>query len=276
MVSLLVASLLAGTPQSCRAAYEAVRYRDAIAECSAALPAATREQLPELYRFLALALSSQGDHDQAQRAFVSLLALDPAARLAESYSPRLRADFEAARASGAGAPIRLGAQAAVPPQVGVPLEVTVTVDDGPAKPITDIGVTPDGATQRLHREGELKVTLETPTEAGQREVKLSGYDALGGLLVEQRTMLDIAAAPSRSAALSWKVWGIVALVSGVAGVALGAVAKAEQGQVASAHFGSDGQSLQSTGNALALSADVGFGLAAATALVALIMLIAVR
>ncbi len=207
---------------------------------------------------------------------MSLLALDPAATLAESYSPRLRADFEAARTSGAGAPIRLGVQAAVPPQVSLPLEVTVTVDDGAAKPIAEIGVTADGATQRLRRDGDMKMTLETPTEPGAREVKLSGYDALGGLLAEQRTMLEIAAAPSRSAALSWKVWGIVAVVSGAAGLGLGAFAKSEQSQSASAHFGSDGQSLQSTGNALAISADVGFGLAAATALVALIMLIAVR
>jgi len=61
-------------------------YRDAIAACTEAIATAPKEQLAELYRMLGLSLARRRS-PRAKAAFVSLLAVDPAATLSDSYSP---------------------------------------------------------------------------------------------------------------------------------------------------------------------------------------------
>src|SRR4051812_12317543 len=106
----LAAALLAATPDDCRAAYDAVKYRDAAKLCAEAVPTAPAEKLPEVYRLLGLSHAAIDEPQVAQAAFVSMLTLDPAATLPESYAPKVRAPFVEARKLGAGIPVKLAAR----------------------------------------------------------------------------------------------------------------------------------------------------------------------
>jgi tetratricopeptide (TPR) repeat protein len=275
MVSLCIAVALSAAPQDCRVAYEQVRYKDAIAACTEAISTSPREQLAELYRLLALSLASQGEHERAKAAFVSLLAVDPAATLSESYSPKLRADFEAARHAGAGVPVTLGLE---PPraQAGQPLGVHVTIQDGAAKPVRAVRVQSDGADVTLPREGPLDATLPQSAEAGARAVTLSARDSFGGLLSERHLSVEIQEAPRKSAALSWRLWGSLAVVGGVAGGALGLTSRFEGQAARTAMYGDTQFALQQRANALAIAADACFAVAGALAVVTLVVLLAAR
>src|SRR3954466_6711243 len=112
MLTLLSALLATASVDECRAAYEAVSYREAAKACAEAVPKTPPEQLPEVYRLLGLSNAALDETDLALAAFVSLLTLDAAATLPDSYAPKVRAPFMQARKLGAGTPAKLTARAA--------------------------------------------------------------------------------------------------------------------------------------------------------------------
>jgi len=271
MVSAWLALALAAAPQDCRQAYEQVRYRDAIAACTEAITTASKDQLAELYRMLGLSLASQGDHARAKAAFVSLLAVDPAATLSDSYSPKLRADFEAARAAGAGTPVTLGIQPPAPARVGVPLEVLVKVEDGAAKPVTEVQLRAAGTHVTLPRDGPLRATLPASAEPGPRPVTLSAFDGFGGRLGEQQLSFDVTAVPRRPLVLSWVAWSVLTIAAGGAGATLGVLSRNDGTQARTTMLGDSSYALEQRANSEAIAADACLAAAGAFGITALIL-----
>lgn len=270
MLTVLVVGLLGATPGSCRAAYQEVRYPEAARECRAALATAAMAELPELYRLLGLSLSASGDHAGAQAAFVSLLTLDPAASLPGDYSPKLRADFDAARERGAGNSVKLELRAPEKPTVGVALELEVSLDDGRAKPVTELSVkTPDGV-QTLARDAA-RVTLPAASAPGPYEVTVLALDTFGTALGSRKTTLEVREIYRRPLLLKWPVWLGAAAVAGAAGGGLGLASRLTAPQIQKAMWADEQYAAQQAANAYAISADVLFAVAGALAITALVL-----
>jgi hypothetical protein len=273
MVTLLAWVLLATTPANCRALYQDLRYREAITSCREALPHAAPGELPELYRLLGLSFAAVNDHPAARQAFVSLLTIDPAAALSGEYAPRIRADFEAARATGAGASVKLSATATSPLQPGVPLELAVQVDDGPATPVSEIHVRSGTEEAVVTRAPAMHVSLAAVAQTGPRALELVATDALGGRIGLWSTSLDVVEAPGRGPLRSWALWGALAVAFGGASTVFGVLSRSDGGAAANATFADDRLRLQQQANTFAITADVGFGLAAALVVTTVVMLV---
>lgn len=268
MVIVALSLLLAASSPDCRQAYEELRYREAVERCSQALPTLSREQRPEAYRLLALSLAALGDHAAATQAFVSLLALDPAATLASSYAPRIRADLEEARRSGGGAPVRLELRALAPTLSGAPIKATLEIDDGPARPVTELSV--DGGP-RISRHSAERVELSAQQEPGPRAVELVAFDRFGGRLAEEQATILVAAPAPASLLRSPVLWGGASVAAAAAGGILGAVALSSQALAQSDHFADEAAAHEARGNREAIAADVCFGAAGALAVAAIVL-----
>jgi hypothetical protein len=273
MVTLLTWVLLTAAPANCRQLYQDLRYREAIAACREALPRATAGELPELYRLLGLSFAAVNDHPSARQAFTSLLTVDPAAALSGEYAPRIRADFDAARASGAGASVKLSATPTSALQPGVPLELNVQLDDGPAAPVAEVHVHSGSEDAVVPRGPAMHASLKAVDQLGPRVLELVATDALGGRIGAWSTSLEIAAAPGRGVLRSWALWGALAVGFGGAGTAFGFLSRSDGSAAVNATFADDRLRLQQQANTFALTADVGFALAGALVITAVVMLV---
>ncbi len=273
MVTLLTWVLLTTSPATCRQLYQDLRYREAITACREALPRATPAELPELYRLLGLSFAAVNDHPAARQAFTSLLTLDPAAALSGEYAPRIRADFDAARTAGAGASVKLSATPTSPLQPGVPLELNVQVDDGPAAPVAEVHVHSGTQDAVVPRGPSMQASLAAVDQVGPRPLELFATDALGGRIGAWSTSFEIVAAPGRGALRSWALWGALAVGFGGAGTVFGVLSRTSGSAAVSAPFADDRLRLQQQANGFAITADAGFALAGALAITAVVLLV---
>lgn len=268
MIAALSLLLFAASPD-CRQAYEELRYREAVERCAQALPSLNREQRPEAYRLLALSLAALGDHAAATQAFVSLLALDPAATLASSYAPRIRADLEEARQSGGGAPVRLSLRLWTPALSGAPISAALEVDDGAAHPVTELSV--DGGPRITRGAAErLELSAAAP---GPRAVELVAFDRFGGRLAEERATILVTTAAGSSPLRSPFLWGSASVAAVAAGGILGAMALSSQALARGDHFADEAAAHEARGNREAIAADICFGAAGALAAAAVVLFV---
>ncbi len=273
MVTLLTWVLVAASPASCRALYQDLRYKEAIAECQTALGTAAPDEAAELYRLLALSYAAAGDHANARLAFIGLLTVDPAAALSGEYAPRIRADFSAAREAGAGAPVKLAVKPATPLVVGKPLELEVTVDDGPAAPVSVVQVRAAQGNADVARGPAMHASLPAVSVTGPLALELIARDVLGGRLTTRATSVDVVEPPQRGLLLRWPLWGGVAVGLGVAGGAFGLVSRSRGSDALAAPFADDRLRLQNEANGWAIAADVGLGLAVVFLVTSVVLLL---
>jgi hypothetical protein len=271
--ALLVAQTAwADAAQDCRAQYADLHYREAVASCTRALQSATAGERTELYVLIGSSLAATGDADQAQRVFVSLLAVDPRAELPKGASPKLREPFEAARALAA--PVQLSARLVEAPREGGEAVVLAEVHDGAAQPVTEVTLTVDGAVARAARTAE-PARLTVPAGSRGASARVRALDLLGGELASVTLALSqtepVAIESGRPAALSWKTWLVAGAVFAVLGGAALAWAATAYPQARAASDVYAAQGLHAQGDGASVASYVGFGLAGAAALGAVIL-----
>ena len=272
MPALLLAALLAATPDDCREAYAAVNYREAATACLAVLSTASIAELPGLYRLAALSHAAIGDDEQAFRLFVSLLSMDPATQLDAALSPKLRAPFERARSAQGGKAIQLQANAHAARE-GEPLRLEVGIEDGPQHPATTLRARGPGIDLKIARMNPTVVPLE-PAPPGTFLIQLQALDRFGGPLASSawEWVVEPRLKP-RSAALSWKLWGIISGVVLAGAIGSGVGSRLTFAAATSQRFASDAATSLELSRGAAIGADVGFAVGGAVGLGALILLL---
>lgn len=265
--------MLTASTADCRAAYDALRYKEAALACQAALPQAPDAQLPELYRLLGLSLAALGDGARAQSAFESLLALDPSSTLAQDYSPKIRASFDAAKARSSAHAARLEAAPVRAPRAGEPLTLEVSIEDGPAHPVTRVSVkgsgTPLTSSPRATPPELTRVELAPPPSPATLELEVGALDLFGGRLASRTIQVAVREAPSKRA--GWKKpwpWLGAAAVVGVGGATMGWLGQREGSQALAQTFADDADRLAQRSHAMTTGANVAFGIAGAAAIAA--------
>lgn len=273
MLFALALSVLSATPDDCREAYAAVNYKEAARVCVEVLSEAPRGELPGLYRLAGLSLAALGEDERAHGLFISLLAMDPQVQLDPSLSPKLRAPFEKAKQARRAEALKLDA-AAVPAKVreGKPFAVDVEVRDGAGKPVTEVQLKRDGKLMAAARADPTRFELGA-APPGKVSLELTALDKYGGRLAALPFELEVTARSTRSAALSWKLWAVAAAVVLVAATVSGVVSNQLFDSAGRQHYASDADSKLALSNAIAIGADVGFGVGGAMGLGALILLI---
>jgi hypothetical protein len=274
VIAAVLLTVLAATPDDCRSAYDALRFREAIETCKAAIPGAPPEQLTGLYRFLGLSLATVGDDPVAFQAFVSLLALDPTEKLSETLSPKLAAPFQAARSAGAASPVHLSIEPARPPRADRRLSLKVSVTDSLLRPVVRLHAvlgSLDASASRV--EGPVLMALGVPGVAGTASVEVEGIDRFGGRIGIEKLALQIPPPPPpRPTALSWKVW--LATTAGLALLSAGSGVYSQWiGRQGNAQTFADRAALDATRSKWsAYGADVGFALSLAFGVGAVLLL----
>jgi hypothetical protein len=272
MISAWVAiAVLGATPDECREAYAALNYREAAVVCVAVLPTAPAGELAGLYRLAGLSLAASGNAERAFQVFSSLLSLDPAYELDDSVSPRLREPFDRAKRARGGAKVTVKAQLARPLVDGQPIALTVSVDDGPGRPIARISAkSPSGEVTAPRAD---HTSLELPPLTGTAvRVELGGYDTFGGRVFSDSSVFAVPARASpRPVLLSWRLWtGAAAVVLGAAS-ASGIASRVLISNAANDHFADDKARHLQLGATTAILADVGFAVGGALAIAALVL-----
>jgi hypothetical protein len=248
--------LAASSPDECREAYAAVNYREATRLCVSALKVAQPVELPGLYRLAGLSFAALNDEPNALKLFISLLAMDPAAQLDPSISPKLRGPFEKAKALRRGAPVQLELQQTQGPAGEVAL------NDGPEHPVVSLSSQQDvEPPQKQDRKEQNVIDLHE----GTKRVAVSAYDIFGGVLASATIDLK---APSR---ISWVPWAVVAGV--VLAAAAGSAVASRLLFIDASHMQlvTDAERKLDYSNGTAIGADVGFGFGGAMALTALLI-----
>jgi hypothetical protein len=262
-----VLALIAGAGDACHEHYAALRYRDAITACTEALTSGDADR-SELYVLIGLSLAGTGEADKARRVFAALLALKPLVELPAGLSPKLRAPFEAAKDDATV--IRL--EASVDGAPGSTLSVTARVNDGASKPVAELALSAGDRLARMRRADPTRLALPWPPAGGQ--ATLFAYDVLGGELASTPVPLLIppaAAVESRPLVLSWKAWLAGSLVlAALGGAALGWAA-GDFPRARGESWADTAQGIAREGTTAQAISAVGFGLAAATALVGVIL-----
>lgn len=243
----LVPLAVAATPADCRQAFEALKYREAIEACSAAVPGASPAQVVELYRILGSSFAAVDENERAEAAFISMLALDSTAELSAATSPKIRAPFERARQQAASRVV-LAVRAAAAPRVGAPTKLEAVVDDGPARPSSRITARQGAQVQSAARAEPTELTLEAPARSGPLEVEVTAVDRFGGALASRVLVFEVP--PARGPALSWKLWGGAGVVAGLAAGALGIAGQLLQSRAVAAEYASDARALHESARGL--------------------------
>ena len=225
----------------------------------------TRDQLADLH-LIAGRLAAGLDHaDVAQQHFAKLLALRPDTALVAGTSPKLQAPFDAARA----APHQLEANVHV---AGGKVSLEVTAD--PLHLINGVRVAYAGPSGASSERVEHALVVVTP--AGAQVSRVTAVDEAGNELVTVE--VPVAAAPSVEVHRRSRAWIPWAAASGATLVAGGlcawryGVAQDEWNRENDGlHDYTRLHALEDRGQRWALAADIGFGLAAATAITAAIV-----
>lgn len=241
MIPVLLAALLAASPDECRDLFDSMRYREAVESCLAAVPAASGDQLVNVYRVLGLSLATVGD-ERAPAAFASLLALEPKAQLPSFASPKLRSPFTAAQRGSA--PVLLTATLARPAKAGQALGLEVEVKDGDLHPVSRVRIESQVDEQTAARaQGKVSLELAAPGRAGPMNLRVLALDRFGGTLAHVLVPVDVAPLrPPRPVLLSWKVWGIGSLLLGAGAAGAGIASSRLAASAKNAPFADDAAS----------------------------------
>ncbi len=182
--------------------YEALEYEQALQTLSAALvrPGNTPVERETIFRLLGLTYLSIGKQDEAEGAFLNLLALEPDFHLGSDVSPRFRQFFDQVRQ-------RWEAQG----RPGLPPPAPVTIEHrSPAQAVRGHGVTlrasvddPGHRVAHLvlaYRQGSRSVfrRIDTHAEAGQRAATIPGTDVRPPLVEYYFEALDNTGLPIAS------------------------------------------------------------------------------
>lgn len=227
-LAILISALVEAAPlESCREAFDALLYRDAAQACAEALRGARAEDLPALYRLLGLSLAAADDVDAARDAFASLLALDAAAQLPDTISPKLRAPFDEARGLSAGQAIQVTIALEETPRVGTPARASIAIQDGRARPVTKVELK-TGLEARLLDRSTLvaPILIEIPPGSQSLTIAVTALDRFGGRLSFSERSFPVEPPRARPSLLSWPLWAGAAALFGSVGVIAGVYADA--------------------------------------------------
>ncbi len=99
----------------------------------------SRDQLKRIFSIMGLCQSTLGKYDQARKAFLKLLTLEPSFRLGTDVSPRVKKPFEQVLKQN---PARLEVRSVVPSgiQKGKPIKMSFEVISDPAKMLRSVKV----------------------------------------------------------------------------------------------------------------------------------------
>ena len=253
------------------------------------------DELAEIYRLRGVVAATLGDKAGAIAAFQRLLALDPTATLPAGTSPKITRPF--AEAGRDPHPLQITTETASAPPV-----VTVVVVSDSLKLVSGARaiVVADGRPEETRSApGAARMSLALPR--GKRlEVRVAVLDEHGNRLVElgsasapiviEHAEEPVVIAPKppivavvprpvaphdeHSLISRWWLWGTVAVAFGATGVVFGVAARGAGHDLealnanSSAHDFSEAQAALSRGQRDALFANLGFGVAAASAVVA--------
>lgn len=242
-----------------------------IVERELARGVADRERLVTIHMFAGKLAAGLGRSDKAQDHFARVLALSPTTTFAEGTSPKITLPFDAARARTA------------------PLRVTASVE---TRSIS-ISALPDpnrivvGIAVQLDRGGELRErnALRVELPAGARVTQVSALDGYGNRVWTERVAsatagdpvepVDMRTPTLRPLVARWPFWAsgtAVALAAG--GVCAWRFDKAQtewnQAKAGGPVELSRLEELEARGKRWALAANISFGVAATTTLIAII------
>jgi hypothetical protein len=250
------------------------------------------DELAEIYRLRGIVASTLGDKAAAIAAFERLLALDPNATLPAGTSPKITRPF----AEAGRHPLQVTTETATsPPSVTV---VIVSDSLGMVSGARAIVVADGKAEETRTAQGSGRMTLAMP--AGKRlEVRVAVLDEHGNRLAElgsasapiviERVETVVAPPPKpvvvvappplehHSIVTRWWLWGTATVVFAAGGTIFGLAARSAGHDLEALnadsknHTFGEAQSTLSRGQRDALISNLGFGVAAATAIVAGIM-----
>jgi hypothetical protein len=220
--TLIVLCFVSGAPDRLARAHALIdhlEFTKAIAEIEqqllTELPLARRL---EAYELLALAWSAKSDADEAKKAYVQLLRLDPGRAVDSSHSPKMRIAFEAARLEiETKRPAFTGVRISY--DVGT-IDVSGTLED-PLAMVAEIRI---GAVSA--RVAKNNFDARVPRQDNLRELVVTAHAASGIELsraTEPLVALEVAVAPKveeEDRIMPWWGWTIVAGVV-AAGVGVG-------------------------------------------------------
>jgi hypothetical protein len=234
--------------------------------------------MAELYRFAGELAAGLDEPSTARRWFAHWLALEPGARLAEDASPKLRDPLEAARVAMAGRSIAM--------RVARDGEsVRVTIDDDVLGLVRKVRVgAAEGVPGASFALDEARVDRRHVTDQG-RPVEafvpvevVVGLDEFGNVLVEGRVPAGArtsSGAHARPIHARWQTWAIATGALAATGGVFAwrtSVAQDEFDRLKNegATFG-ETETARKRGERHALTTNVAFGAAAATAVVSVVL-----
>lgn len=267
VIAAALLSLVLTTPLTdCRAHYLALRYRDAVTSCGAALVAAEESERTELYQLVGLSLTASGDPAQAQRVFGAMLALNPNAELPKDLSPKLREPFEAARPAARQVVVSATAQ----PSPTGELDVEVSVEDGANAPVQSLKVQVGDANVQMLRTTAPRQQLHLPHRiSGTTEATVSALDGFGISLATAMVPV-VAASTTHSLWRSWRTYAVAALVLAAGGAGALTWAALDYRAARAEPFADRAAALKGEADRAYVAGSVSLGLCGAAALAALI------
>lgn len=239
----------------------------AIVEREIARGVADRDRLVTLHMFAGKLAAGLDRPDQAEQHFAVVLALAPATTFADGTSPKITEPFDAARTRTT--PLRVAATVG-----GDAISITASPD--PSRIVAGIAVElADG--RELRETGSLRVVLPT----GAQPTRVTALDGFGNRVWSESVAATLAVPPeglrlqiSRPVYARWPFWATgTALALAAGGFCAWRLDSAQDQWDARKQAGADyGDlvALERRGKRWALAANISFGVATATTLVALV------
>ncbi len=285
-----------GLPDA-RRAIDKLDYSKASAQLAAALASGEygHDKLAEIYRLRGIVASTLGDKAGAIAAFQRLLALEPGATLPAGTSPKITRPFAEAGKDHHALQVTTETGSS-PPSVTVvvvsdPLAMVagaraIVVADGRPEETRTAHGTAGRMTLALPAGKRLEVRVAVLDDHGNRLVELGSASA--PIVIERVEALVVVEKPHalpiakpiardddhRSIVTRWWLWGSVSVGFATGGTLFGLAARkagrdlGALNATSSAHDFGEAQAVLSRGQRDALFANIGFGCAAATAIVA--------
>lgn len=272
---------IAAAVEKARAHRSALRYRDALDEIERAmrLGKAGPAEMAELYKLAGELAGGLDEPSTARRWFAHWLSLEPGARLAEDASPKVRDPLGAARVAMAGRRIAMRI-------VREGASVKVTIDDDVLGLVRKVRVgAAEGVPGATFALDEARADRSPVTDQGEASMPIDvvvGLDEYGNVLVEGRVPPAPASAGAQARPIHarWQTWAIATGALAATGGVFAwrtTVAQDEFDRLKNngATFG-ETESVRKRGERHALTANVAFGAAAATAVVSVVLAVRAR
>jgi tetratricopeptide (TPR) repeat protein len=268
-----------------RAHLEEARFDAALQALEQAIASgkASRENLSEIYRLIGETSVALGKGQEAQSAFQSLLSLDPEVQLGEMVSPKIKEELELARLALDGAKLEIEHEVKE-------YRVTLSVKSDPLEMAAGLQLAyarDDGSTAsmalKLQEDGTAAVDVP---EQARESIVLSVVDGSGNRLVAiplpDRPKPIVApepkpeppSSPERPLLKKWWLWAGVSGAFALSGGVFGLMSSSAQSDLDAIldtpgdHFYSDATEAEDRARRFALTANIGYGLAGASAIVA--------